>query len=208
MIRRLWGVPLPTSLRVSDQRLSPPPPVFCSLTAKLKLKKGSAVSIYGVFDFSSPSLIVLSFSIDGQAISQSFPVTTSSAQFVGEIGQEPNYPFHPFDFVPPGEHTLVVNLTTCINSTFRFDFLTYTPSFAKLSDMPADLGGSGNGGDSASSSSSGAGGNGNGHSVAVGAAVAVVVVVLLGVFVFTFLRRRRRSDSNKHTGTFYIYLFF
>jgi len=36
-------------------------------------------------------------------------------------------------------HTLVINVTECVDQTFRLDYLTYVPAFARVSEMPADL---------------------------------------------------------------------
>jgi hypothetical protein len=133
-------------------------------------------------------LLILSFSIDSQALSQPYRVTTSSAELVAEIGQEPNSMLYSYDFITPGEHTLVVNVSASINTTFRFDYLTYVPTFARLADMPAEVGGSGG------SSSSGTGSSGGRQAGSIiGAAVGVVIgSVLLGVLCFLFLRRRAR----------------
>jgi hypothetical protein len=156
------------------------------------MNTGTANAIYGLFDFSSPSVLVLSFSVDSQSLSQTYRVTSSSPQLVAELGQQPNFLFYSYDFLTTGEHTLLVNVTECLNQTFRFDYLTYVPAFGKVSDMPIYS-------DGGSSTSPGTGDNGNrGVGPTVGAALgAVLGSVLLAVLLFLFLRRRaRRKKEN------------
>jgi len=123
-------------------------------------------------------------------------VTTSSPQLVAELGQQPNYLFYSYDFLTTGEHTLVVNVTECLNQTFRFDYLTYVPAFAKISDMPKDSGGS-----SGAAASPGSGNKGV-KSIVGGVVGAVVGSVLLGVLLFLFLKRRarRRKENDEFWG--------
>jgi len=165
---------------------------FSRFQSYLTPNAGTAVAIYGLFDFSSPGLLALSFSIDSQSLSQTYRVTSSSPQLVAELGQQPNYLFYSYDFLTTGEHTLVVNVTECLNQTFRFDYLTYVPAFAKISDMPKDSGGS-----SGASSSPGTGNNGHRavKSIVGGVVGALVGSVLLGALLFLFLRRRARRRN-------------
>ena len=149
---------------------------------------GKAIAIYGLYDFSSPSLLIVSFSIDSSPLSETYRVTSTTPQFVAETGQEPNYLFYSYDFLLSEEHTLVVNVTESVNETFRFDYLTYIPTFETVSNMPSLGGGS--------SSSSGTGSNGRKTNSAVGIGVGVVLgSILLGVLLFLFLRHRSRRKN-------------
>ncbi len=87
----------------------------------------------------------------------------------------------------------MVNITECVNQTFRFDYLTYVPAFGTVSDMPADLlnwaaGGSGSGQ-----------GGGSKTGVIVGSVLGALATgsVLLGVMLLFFLRRRKSTRKAK-----------
>jgi len=104
-----------------------------------RFEPGTAIAIYGEFDYSSIGLLTLTFLLDGQPLSQSYRVTATSPEYVSKLGQQPNYLFYSFDFLTRGVHTLVINVTECVDQTFRLDYLTYVPAFARVSEMPADL---------------------------------------------------------------------
>lgn len=97
-----------------------------------------------------------------------------------------------------------MNVTECVNQTFRFDYLTYVPTFATVSDMPVDLltwaasgGGDGNG------SGEGGGGGKPTTGVIVGSVLgALAGSVLLGALLFFFLRRRK-SKGREHSNVEY-----
>ncbi len=157
------------------------------------------MAIYGIYDFSNLGKLTLSFTIDSQSLLQTYQVTPTTPQFINEQGQEPNFKFYSYDFLTAGEHTLVVNVTECVNQTFRFDYLTYVPAFGKVSDMPTDLltwasaSGSGSG-----STGGGGGGGKTSIGVIVGSVVGVLAgSVLLGVLLFFFLRRRKSATGEK-----------
>lgn len=83
-----------------------------------------------------------------------------------------------------------MNVTECVNQTFRFDYLTYVPAFARVSEMPADLldGDSTSGSGSSTASSGGQGLPSRAYAgIGVGAILGVVVIAL-GVFLC--LRRK------------------
>jgi hypothetical protein len=158
------------------------------------------VAIYGIYDFSNLGKLTLSFTIDSQSLLQTYQVTPTTPQFINEQGQEPNFKFYSYDFLTAGEHTLVVNVTECANQTFRFDYLTYVPTFEKVSDMPTDLltWASGSGSGSGSTGGSTGGGGKTSTGVIVGSVVgALAGSVLLGVLLFLFLRRRKSTTGEK-----------
>ncbi|KAF8154193.1 hypothetical protein B0H34DRAFT_80479 [Crassisporium funariophilum] len=97
---------------------------------------GKSAAIYGIFTWSNIGVISLTFTLDGASLSQSYRVETDTPQFISEEGQQPNFLFYSYDFLPEGNHTLVVNVTNCVNQTFIFDYITYTPSFSTLGAMP------------------------------------------------------------------------
>jgi hypothetical protein len=80
--------------------------------------------------------MTLEFTLDGSSLTKTFQVTSTTSQFQSQLGQQPNFEFFSYDFLTPGNHTLVVNITECINQTFSFDYITFQPSFSTLASMP------------------------------------------------------------------------
>ena len=150
--------------------------------------------------------------------------------------EDSNFPFAVFDGLSAGDHTLVINVTQCLNHTFIFDYITYSPSFANLASMPnLDFALSASGTTSTSASRSGAGAptasqvsptatsqvpqKSTGSNVTlVGAAVGGSVGGLLVlVFLTLWLWRRRTPKENlvrpfddlrKGSGTFLVCIHF
>ena len=56
----------------------------------------------------------------------SYRVTAETPQYRQDIGQQKNFKFISYDNLTTGRHTLLVNVTECVNQTFTFDYLTYT----------------------------------------------------------------------------------
>ena len=56
----------------------------------------------------------------------SYRVTADTPQYRQDIGQQKNFKFISYDNLTTGRHTLLVNVTECVNQTFTFDYLTYT----------------------------------------------------------------------------------
>ena len=163
--------------------------------------KGSSAAIYGIFTWSNLGLISLTFTLDGQPLSKSYRVEADTPQFVSELGQQQNFLFYSFDFLQSGDHTLVVNVTDCVNQTFAFDFLTYTPSFSTLASMPNLTQGStgaSNGSQSNSKKSS--------TGIIVGGIAGAVLLVLLFALVFIFRRRRILKGKGYKPGVFCLQL--
>ncbi|KAF8968823.1 hypothetical protein BDZ97DRAFT_331274 [Flammula alnicola] len=153
---------------------------------------GSSAAIYGIFTWSNLGLITLSFTLDGQSLSQTYRVNADSPQFVSELGQQQNFLFYSYDFLQSGDHTLVVNLTDCANQTFAFDYITFTPSFSTLATMPnltlALPISNGTGQPLAKKS----------HTAAiVGGIAGVIILLLFGGLIFVFRRRRRGKGRYK-----------
>lgn len=149
---------------------------------------GTSIAIYGIFTWSNLGLITLSFTIDGQSLSETFRVNSDTPQFLSELGQQQNFLFKSFDFLSPSNHTLVVNLTDCANQTFAFDYVTFTPSFSTLATMPNLTQGLSDTSTSTSIKKSFPLGP------LVGAIAGFLILFLLGGLVFIF-RRRKKSKA-------------
>ena len=87
-------------------------------------------------DWNSAGTLSAAYILDNVTTPQIYTVSKSSPEYLNNDGQQSNFLFYSFDSIPAGDHTLVVNITACVNQTFIFDYLTYTPSFSSLATMP------------------------------------------------------------------------
>ncbi|KAF8154192.1 hypothetical protein B0H34DRAFT_661801 [Crassisporium funariophilum] len=97
---------------------------------------GTSAALYGIYDWSTIGQISATYTLDGAINPQTYHVFPTTPQFVSGTMQQENFLFFSFDDIPAGDHTLVVNVTACVNQTFALDYITYTPSFATLATMP------------------------------------------------------------------------
>jgi hypothetical protein len=139
--------------------------------------------------------------MDGSPLSKTYQVTSTTSQFQTNFGQQQNFQFFSYDFLQPGNHTLIVNVTDCVNQTFSFDYITFAPSFSTLANMPNLTSLTGTGDSNLSSSH---------HHLSSGAIAGIVIVVIGVLLTAVFFARRRRNlknpkaDSNsKHNLHFY-----
>ena len=156
---------------------------------------GQSAAIYGIFTWSNLGLITLTFTMDGSSLSHTFQVTSTTSQFQTQFGQQQNFQFFSYDFLPPGNHTLVVNVTDCVNQTFSFDYITFTPSFSTLATRP-------NLTDTVSGNLS------HSHSKLSTGAIVGIIIVVLALFGGILFWRRRWKKKSKHEGKPFVYLFF
>jgi len=153
---------------------------------------GKSVALYGLFSWSTVGLLTLSLTLDGAALPNppSFRVTTDTPQYLNETGDQQNFQFFNADFLQPTNHTLIVNVTSCTNQSFVFDYLTYTPTFASLSAMP-----------NLAPYTTSTGGTGRTSKFPVAAVAGAIAGVVIALLILAFLlynrsKKRRRSDSN------------
>ena len=127
----------------------------------------------------------MSFTLDGSTLVKSYEVTLTTPQYQSQLGQQPNFEFLSYDFLTPGNHTLVVNLTECVNETvFSFNYITFEPSFSTLTTMPNLTG-------------IGAGNSHSTHGLPVGAIVGIIIAVIAIVSGLSFAAwKKRRSKNN------------
>ncbi|PPQ79302.1 hypothetical protein CVT25_002579 [Psilocybe cyanescens] len=153
------------------------------------LFSGRSAAVYGIFNWAYIGLLSLSFTLDGESLSQTYRVTADTPQFQSELGQQQNFLFYSYDFLQAGDHTLIVNVTEAVNQTFAFDYITFKPSFSSLSTMP-DLSQTYMTGIIDGDKSSGR------HTFAIVAVIASIVLLLLLLgLLLVFLRRRKRVNG-------------
>ena len=99
-------------------------------------KIGTSVFVYGIFSWAQIGNLSATYTLDGTATSKTYLVTESSPQFRKKFEEESNYILFSSDPLAAGDHTLVINITQCINQTFILDYITYIPSFLTLASMP------------------------------------------------------------------------
>jgi len=171
---------------------------FFKTTSQVSYLPGNTASIYGIFTWSNIGALTLSFTLDNATVSRSYRVNADTPQFKQELEQQQNFNFYSYDFLTTGDHTLVVNVTECVNQTFAFDYITYTPSFATLADMPnLPLPSSTQKIESPSSKKT------SKTAIIGGIAGAVIILLLLLGLVFIFRRKRRSSPTSTKQSTKY-----
>ena len=99
---------------------------------------GTSVAVYGIFTWANLGILSATYTLDGGTpVVGPYPVTTSSVEYVNGALEKANFRFFLLDTLSAGDHTLVINVTQCLNHTFIFDYITYTPSFSNLASMPS-----------------------------------------------------------------------
>ncbi|EEB91236.1 hypothetical protein MPER_10438, partial [Moniliophthora perniciosa FA553] len=100
---------------------------------------GTSISVHGFLPLTPAGLFSVTFTLDGAfSLSSVFPdpAVTSDSSFDGVLIQ-PNCLFYKSPTLTPGNHSLLVNITGIIGEqSFIIDYLTYTPSFTRLSERP------------------------------------------------------------------------
>lgn len=130
----------------------------------------------------------LTFTLDGESLTQTYDIRPDTPQFISGADQQQNFLFYEYSFLQAGSHTLVVNLTECVNQTLAFDYVTFTPSFATLATMPN--------GTTAVYTEQMISKNSRTGMIATGLGAAVIVLLLVGIFYL--FRRRQKGKENKY----------
>ena len=156
------------------------------------------MAVYGIFTWSNLGIMTLTFTLDGQSLTQTYDVRPDTPQFIAGLGQQQNFLFYEYSFLQAGSHTLVVNVTECVNQTLAFDYVTFTPSFATLATMPnstiaIDI-------EQKMSKNSHEGG------VAAGLGAAVIVLLLAAIFFFFRFRQKVGKQKYKAGGEYRIHI--
>ena len=102
----------------------------------LSNKIGTSVFVYGIFSWAQIGNLTATYTLDGTSTTETYLATTSSPQFMKKFEEESNYILFSSDPLTAGDHTLVINITQCVNQIFILDYITYTPSFSTLALMP------------------------------------------------------------------------
>jgi len=133
--------------------------------------------------------------MDGTIYPNSYTIAPSTTRYGS--GEVPNYLYLGMVNLPPGTHTLLVNITGVDNKAFELDYITYTAGLDTLSSISSASGAS-----SASSTSSASASSttiGSHKSVSTGAIVGgvlggVAFGALVMLLVISILRRRKARE--------------
>jgi hypothetical protein len=106
------------------------------MSDRLSNNIGTSVVVYGIFSWAQIGNLTAIYTLDGTSTIETYSVTTSSPQFVKKFKEQSNYILFSSDPLAAGAHTLVINITQCVNQIFILDYITYTPSFSTLTSMP------------------------------------------------------------------------
>ena len=171
----------------------------------LSNKIGTSVIVYGIFSWAQIGSLTATYTLDGTSTTKTYVVTTSSPQFTKKFEEETNYILFSSDPLAAGGHTLVINITQCVNQAFILDYITYTPSFSTLASMPnlTSLPTSTFKSGSSSATSSGSQVNHSNIeskkipiSAIVGGVLGGILFFVLIGFLLGYLRRKRAHDAS------------
>lgn len=154
---------------------------------------GTSLNIYGILDWANLGTVSASYTLDGATASQTYTVTTSSSMYQDSTTDEHNFLLYSNTTLTAGDHTLVVNVTKCVNQTFIFDYLTYQPSFSTLATMPnLTLPAATNGTSHTSTTSTPVG-------AIVGGILGGLALLFLLIGAFLWFRKRKAQDDQGET---------
>ncbi|KAJ3488305.1 hypothetical protein NLJ89_g11631 [Agrocybe chaxingu] len=175
---------------------------------------GSSVAVYGIFSWDQLGMLSATYILDGTSHSQTYSVTTSSPEYLNDIGEAPNFLFYSTDRLSSGQHTLDIEITHSNNQSFILDYITYAPSFDSISRVPSPSS-STSPSSSSSKPSTASGSNGKiynpktastpesnseptGEKISPEAIVGIVagslaLLALIGITIFFLLRRRLKK---------------
>ncbi|PPR07132.1 hypothetical protein CVT24_010482 [Panaeolus cyanescens] len=94
---------------------------------------GTSATVYGLFSWSNISSLIIQYELDGNTTSQSYPINHSTLLYQENTPVYVNTPFASWESLSPSNHSLKVTVKEIFNTSFRFDYITYTPSFSTLS---------------------------------------------------------------------------
>jgi len=97
---------------------------------------GTSVFVYGIFSWAQIGNLAATYTLDGTSTTKTYVVTASSPQFMKHFKEETNFILFSSDHLAATDHTLVINITQCVNQIFILDYITYSPSFSTLASMP------------------------------------------------------------------------
>lgn len=98
---------------------------------------GTSIAVYAIFAWDKLGTFSATYTIDGVHVTpETIVVNASTQEYITNVGEATNHLLFSLDALSPGNHTLLINITECDNQMLMLDYLTYSPSFPTLKDMP------------------------------------------------------------------------
>ncbi|PPQ85962.1 hypothetical protein CVT24_007954, partial [Panaeolus cyanescens] len=93
----------------------------------------TSATVYGLFSWSNISSLVIQYELDGNVTTQSYLIDHATPLYHEKAPVYINTPFFSYESLSPSTHSLKVTVKEIFNTSFRFDYITYAPSFSTLS---------------------------------------------------------------------------
>jgi hypothetical protein len=93
--------------------------------------------VAGLFSFDLLGSLTVNYTLDGFSSIKNYTVTPTTTEFTQGMKQTENFVLFTNNFLTSGDHTLLMQVTNCVNQFFEIDYITYNPSFATLASKPS-----------------------------------------------------------------------
>jgi hypothetical protein len=171
-------------------------------------KIGTGVTVAGIFSFNMLGSLSVNYTLDGFSSIQSYTVQATSTR----QKQTPNFILFKNNSLTSGNHTLLMQVTSCVDQVFELDYILYNASFSTLASKPSlpTISLTQSSSHFSTSTSTAAAQNTNTksstHAATIVGSVVGVVGFLLIILVFLFrnrlFNRANPSPSTQTSGTF------
>ena len=131
--------------------------------------------------------------MDGYPVNEIYIVDANTQEYKDRVKQLDYYLFTD-DTIPPGDHTLQINVTNSVSLNLELDYITYIPSFNTLASKPNLSGGGGT--PSSETSSSQTGSPPTPKAAIVGVVLGGVTFLVLVILLFLWCRKISRHPSS------------
>ncbi|KIK02426.1 hypothetical protein K443DRAFT_131870 [Laccaria amethystina LaAM-08-1] len=88
---------------------------------------GTSATVWGIQTTSSVGVLSAIYNLDGESTGKDYSVQSSNSGYKTGQGQVPNIALFSTGLLSEGNHSLLLTINKCVNQTFIFDYITYTP---------------------------------------------------------------------------------